>query len=445
MPGSKVYEQARQERRRLSPMAATNRVDLAFVRLSALIGLVSVFAATAGQLRGQTVPDLTTVRGVRALELYQARQDRPVKVRGIVTALSGWRNSFFVQDSTAGISVDRTDKADVQVGDEVEVTGRSGAGMFAPVILASYVRVVGHVSPPLARRVTYGDLLGGREDSQRIEVSGVVHSARITKLFERDALTLSVELGGGSMTVLLQDFAGIDYNRLIDSTVRVRGVCSTQFNQKRQFVGLGMFVPDRRDIDIVQPAEDDPFGGSTTLIGNILQFGQAQHRVKVAGISTYQVPGRALYIQDGNDGIRIQSSSTELVVPGSKVEAVGFPMRGEYAPVLKDGLVRIVGHASPIKPVRIRALDVISQQMGFNHVPYDEQLVSLEGTVAESHLQGGQRVWILRQGSEVFEAHLPLSAAVDATEYIGSVVLLTGICTVHGDSDHNPVSFSILL
>ncbi|MBC7926700.1 MAG: GGDEF domain-containing protein, partial [Bryobacteraceae bacterium] len=47
--------------------------------------------------------------------------------------------------------------------------------------------------------------------------------------------------------------------------------------------------------------------------------------------------------------------------------------------------------------------------------------------------------------SEVFEAHLPLSAAVDATEYIGSVVLLTGICTVHGDSDHNPVSFSILL
>ena len=91
---------------------------------------------------------------------------------------------------------------------------------------------------PRARRVTYNDTFGGREDSQRIEVEGVVHSARLSKLFERDILLLNVELGGGEMRVLLQDFMGIDSNRLIDSTVRVRGVCSTSFNQKRQFVSV---------------------------------------------------------------------------------------------------------------------------------------------------------------------------------------------------------------
>jgi diguanylate cyclase (GGDEF)-like protein len=390
---------------------------------------------------------LTQVTQVRHLSQEQAARSVPVRLKGVVTVLSGWRNSFFVEDSTAGISVDRTDKADVQVGDQVEVTGTSNAGLFAPLVLASHVRVVGHASPPLARRVTYGDMIGGAEDSQRIEVHGIVHSARISKIFGRDTLLLSVELGGGSVKVLLQDFAGVDYGRLIDSTVRIRGVCSTEFNQKRQFVGLGMFVPDRRDIDVVQPADDDPFAASATPVRNALQFGQARHRVKVAGISTYQIPGHALYLQDGNDGIRIQTSSKELVEPGRKVEAVGFAVMGEYAPILEDGFFRVVGYATPTTPVRIDAKDVITQKVGFNHVPYDEQLVQLQGEVVESHIQGGQRVWILRQDSEVFEAYLPLSAVADGMENrgSGSVLLLAGICTVHADSDRNPISFGILL
>jgi diguanylate cyclase (GGDEF)-like protein len=169
--------------------------------------------------------------------------------------------------------------------------------------------------------------------------------------------------------------------------------------------------------------------------------------VKVTGVSTFQIPGHALYIQDGNDGMRIQTSSVELVEPGRKVEAVGFPVMGEYAPILEDALVRVVGYANPITPLRVDPKDVISQQSGFNRIPYDQQLVQLQGNIVESHIQGGQRIWILRQGSQSFEAYLPLPAAAGPMPNIGngSVLLLTGICTIHTDFDRNPISFGILL
>jgi diguanylate cyclase (GGDEF)-like protein len=390
---------------------------------------------------------ITKVAALRSLSAEQASRSIPVKVSGIVTALSGYGNSFFFQDATSGISVDRTDKADVQAGDLVEVTGASSPGLFAPIVMASYVKVVGHASEPHARFVTLGDLMGGAEDSQWIEVHGVVHSARISNLYGHDALILNLALGAGSINLKLRDFAGFDYLHLIDAKVRVRGVCSSDFNEKRQFVGLGMFVPRREDIEILEPANVDPFALQVTPVRNVLQFGQTAHRVKVAGISTYQIPGHALYLQDGKDGIRIQNSSPELVQAGMHVEAVGFPAMGDYAPMLEDGNIRVLGNATPISPLQIAAADVIAKQAGFDAIPYDGQLVQLAATLEESQIRGAELTWIVRQNKEVFTAHAPVSVASPGLTNIadGSLLSLTGICIVHADSDRTPISFSLLL
>ena len=58
-------------------------------------------------------------------------------------------------------------------------------------------------------------------------------------------------------------------------------------------------------------------------IGNALQFGQAQHRVKVSGVSTYQSSDRGIYLQNGNDGIRIYAIAAQFVGIARQVDAVG--------------------------------------------------------------------------------------------------------------------------
>jgi diguanylate cyclase (GGDEF)-like protein len=390
---------------------------------------------------------LLHIQQIRSLTPEQAARHIPVKLSGIVTAVPGYKNSFFFQDKTAGISVDRTDHAEVRLGDEVELTGTSGPGLFAPVVLASFVQVIGHGPPPPAPRKTLGDLFGGLQDSQWIELQGVVRSARMKDLFGRPSLLLSLELDGSSVNVQIQDFASIDGNRLIDATIRVRGVCASSGNEKRQFVGSVLLVPEGNDLHVEKAAPKDPFAGAARPVRDILKFGQWQHRVKVIGVVTYQIPGQAINIQDGEDGIRIQTESREIAVPGTVVEAVGFPAMVEYAPLLESGWFRIVGHGTPVAALPIRAGQVITWRDGSSRAAYDQQLVQVEGTLFESPIQGDQRVLNLHQGNVVFEARLPRSALSGPERLIpeGSVLSLTGICTINVGSALNPISFTILL
>jgi diguanylate cyclase (GGDEF)-like protein len=388
---------------------------------------------------------LLRVEQVRNLSAEQAGHSLPVKLEGVVTAMPGYRNSFFVQDGTAGISVDRTDQAEVRVGDRVELTGTSAPGLFAPIVLASHVQVTGHSPPPPSPRMTLGDLFGGLQDSQWIELKGVVHSARMSDLFGRPTLLLVLALDGGSVNLLVQDFSAIDRNRIIDSVVRVRGVCASSGNEKRQFVGL--LVPNRDDLSVERVAPEDPYAEATKPLQDVLRFGEWQHRVKVAGVVTYQIPGQAIYLQDETDGIRVQSQSSEIVVPGTRVEAVGFPAMAEYAPQLEDGLFRITGRGPPAAPLPVNAGDVITMRDGFNRAAYDQRLVKIEGDLVEDHIQADQHVWIIRRGNTIFQAQLLLSDAARGMRPIsnGSHLLLTGICTIQVGSTLNPISFTILL
>jgi len=374
-------------------------------------------------------PRLDKVKRLRHLSSAEAERLIPVKLTGIVTDLSGYKNSFFFQDSTGGISVDRSDSADVHAGDKVEIVGTSGPGLFAPVVLASKVTVTGHSAPPPTHRFMYGDLFGGAQDSQWVKL-----------------LDLRLDIGGGSVNVLLQEFAGVDTAHLIDARVRLRGVCATDFNQKKQFVGLDLYVPSPKFMKVLEAARTDPFAGPAMPIGSALQFGQAQHRVKVSGVSTYQSSDRGIYLQNGNDGIRIHAIAAQFIGADRQVDAVGFPVVGEYGPFLEDALIRERGPAIPVVQLRIEARNVITQNGDFYQVPYDQQLVQIQGLVEESHVAGSKRVLILRDGNEVFEASLPLSGRDSApVTAIGSLLLLTGICVVHADLDRNPVSFEILM
>jgi diguanylate cyclase (GGDEF)-like protein len=395
---------------------------------------------------GSVYRPLAQVRQVHELPTDQASRSLPVHLVGVVTALSGYMHSFFFQDATGGIDVEGNTTR-VRVGDRVDLKGTTGTGFFAPIVMASETKVLGTAPLPPPRPVEFGDLRGGAGDSQWIEVRGIIHSAAISTVYDHPTLILSVDIGGGTMRVLLQQFAEDDPTRLIDATVRFRGVCISDFNEKRQFVGLGLLVSDRTDIKILEPSPLDPFSAPKTPIRDALQFGQARHRIKIEGVSTYQVPGRFLYLQDGSDGIRVRSSSTQIVPPGKRVEAIGFPVSGEYSPVLSDGFFRVVGDAAPVAPMTIQAAKVITQPGEFTHVDHDQQLVQIQGEVVESRIQGGQRIWTLRQDGKVFDAYLPLSYLDKHSDDlgVGSILSLTGICAVQVDYDRNPTSFGILL
>ena len=277
-------------------------------------------------------------------------------------------------------------------------------------------------------------------------MTGVVHSSRIGELFDKQALFLTLDVGAAAVNLIVRKYEGLDPARLIDAKIRVRGVCSTTFNKRRQFIGAGLFVSSPEDIFIENPASGDPFSGQTLPISGALRFGQAQHRVKVEGVVTWQVPGKVLYIQNAGDGLRVETSSPDLILAGTKVEVVGFPAMGDYSPIQTHGVFRAIGWAGEIAPLPIEAKDVLMRTEDFDRVSFDAQLVQIDGRVIQSRTEGSRRVLTLRSGDEVFEAQEELaSGRPNRGVQEGSIVRLVGICSIITDADRKPTSFTMLL
>ena len=391
----------------------------------------------------------TTVEAIRSLPLAEAQKKPRAHLRGVVTTPVGLRNNFFFQDNTAGIAVDPQDEKPVyRSGDVVEIDGEVRPGFFAPMVSASKVTVVGRGLTPQANWFRMNELIGGDQDSQWIEIQGLVRSAEVQKIWNGPTLVLNLDTGDGLVSVRILDFAGADYDQLVDSVVRVRGACGTVYNDHRQLVGIRMFVPSTREITFVYHGTRNPFDAPLRALNGLMQFGEGSapfHRIRVRGTVTYQLPGKNLYIQDGDQALLIHTKTPGIMAPGTEIEAVGFGARGTYSPELQDAICRVLGKGVPVR-ARLVHVDEIRKKTAIDfYVPYDGQLVKIEGKVEQHEETATQHYLVLRQHDTLFPVRIEKSAVTDENlGEPGSVVRVTGICAAVKDRNGDPESFELL-
>ena len=108
---------------------------------------------------------------------------------------------------------------------------------------------------------------------------------------------LDVAVAGGRLKALLP--ASIRHKRrhsgqFVDAEVRIRGACGAVFNKKLQMVGILLYVPDLKQIEILKPPED-PFAKSVQPIETVARFAPGRslgHRIRVQGVVTLQDAGK---------------------------------------------------------------------------------------------------------------------------------------------------------
>jgi diguanylate cyclase (GGDEF)-like protein len=394
---------------------------------------------------------LTRVADVHLLSFSDASRHLPLRLRGVVTTVSGWKDSFFLQDRTGGIAVDREEHSEVHSGDVVEVAGVSEPGHFAASVDAHHVRVLGRGQEPAAHLYSYAEMVGGSQDAQWVGIRGIVESADVETIWNHQVLVLNVESGGGFISVRVIHYEPGDEKRLADALVRIEGVCGTVYNDKRQFTGLRLFVPNARGIKILEPGPSDAYALPLSPIRSVLQFGpgsRAGHRVKIAGTVTYQDPGRSMYVQNGDDGMLVATSQKTKVEPGTRVEVVGFPnlSSSSYSPGLSNADFRVTGVGAPVPPVVVHAKDFLQYADNFVYAPYDGQVVRLSGELVEMIPRLRDDVWLLRDGTNHFNAVLERTPGVAAPVFSnGSVLTVTGVFSVQVDENRKPLNLSVLL
>jgi PAS domain S-box-containing protein len=385
------------------------------------------------------LPTLTTAEQVRELTADQANRGYPVRLRAVITFIDFAVGDFFAQDSTAGIYVNETNRSlRFQPGDFLEINGVTEELDFAPQIAKARYRVLGSAPLPQPLKVHLGDLLSTHEDSQWVQLEGIVQDV------EPDAGRVKLDLvsEGRRLPVVLMDPAGLDKDRLIDTKVRITGVCAAIFNPNNQLVGVWLAVPTSRQIDVEESALSDPFSAPVRPISSLMAFtvrNTSEHRVRVQGTVTLLGP-QGVFIQDSRQGLYIPSLPKAPLQPGDLVDVVGFADMGDYTPVLRHALYRRIRSAPLPPPLRVTAQDARSGA-------FDNLWVSMDATLRDVRNHETDRTLVLQDGDILFEAKMARSKAYRDRSLLppGSRLRLTGICTVNVDRNHTPDTFNILL
>jgi|SRR5665213_2397080 len=442
--------------------AKTVKIPTVTIQTAVLIFVVSIMGWLRAPAADAPLDVIRTAEQIRRLSSQQADLHYPVKLRGVITyfddriAMKSFRFIqddtagiyFFVADSTNSLSLDgSTHSPSLHPGQLVELEGVTGAGAFAPVVTAQHIRILGETNLPAAKPVSFEQLASGLEDSQFVEIRGLVRAVWFDQQFSNYIIELAT--GQGQLTMFATRLPVAQSEKLVDCTVRAKGVCWSRFNIQRQLYDSGLLIPLPEDLVIEQPAPNDPQTMPAQPIKSLLQYswgGSYGHRVKVKGTVTLRDSNR-MYIQDETGGLCVETRQNDRVVIGDQVQVLGFPAKGIYSPLLKDGVYDRVMHGEAMRPVTVTPDEALT---GI----YDCRLVQIKATLLDRVLHGKDPFLVLQANGFVFHAQFKslLMNLKFKNLQNDSKVLVTGVCVIddlgedwYSDTNWRAASFRLLL
>jgi hypothetical protein len=238
-------------------------------------------------LSDQRLPLLTNIARIKQLRGMEATRGYPVCLRGVVTFQNGVRD-VVIHDGNDGIFVARTNaEFDLVQGQLVEIKGATGLAGYAPRVEAEHVVVLGAGQLPEPRRLSFDWLSSGREDCQWVEVRGILRSIKANA---SNDYYLDISMDGNRLRVCVLGSFIPHCSRLIDSTVRVRGVLGSNRNSRQQILAPLLWAAGTNFFVEGVPVED-PFAAPIRPVTSLLQFAPESapnHRVRVRGTVTHQ-------------------------------------------------------------------------------------------------------------------------------------------------------------
>lgn len=418
-----------------------------------LLFLLSFLGFLSGQAQTAPTNELTSAAQIRHFSREQADLRYPVRLRGVVTYFDdriATKSFRFIQDDSAGIYFYEDGSANnppLKTGQLIELEGETGAGSFAPVVTAHRIRILGETNLPEAKKVSFEELESGQEDSQFVEISGVVRAVRFDS--EVSHYLIDLATGQGRLTLEMSQLPVAQGDQLVDSVVRAKGVCITHFNLQRQLFDFGLLIPEPEDLVIVSKAPAAPDLMPEQPIGSVMQYtwgSRYAHRIKVTGLVTLRY-GETMYIQDQTNGLCVETKEMDAMPTGDRVEVIGFPAKGVYAPRLENSVYHLIEQGSPLQPDKITPDEALTGA-------YDCRLVQIEATLLDRAQHSKEPFLVLQAKGYVFHAYMKSQGQSLNFDQLqnGSKLLVTGVCAIddvgeewHFGPDWRAASFRLLL
>jgi PAS domain S-box-containing protein len=374
------------------------------------------------------------------MTIEEAERGYPVRIRAVVTYYNWDAGDLFIQDSTAGIWVNPGEtKLALHQGEFVEVEGFSAVGDFAPDIDHAHFRSLGEAPMPKPQRPTSDELASGRQDSQWIELEGVVRSVA-----EREGgLVLNVSSGAFECSVFVLKYPSLPTD-IVDGRIRIRGVFSGLYDSSNtRFIGFQALTPSWSDVKVLERPTQQLWSVPARPMRTFLRLtpeGAFTHRVHVRGVVTFQQVGRFLCVRDSGGALLVNTTQPTPLKVGDLIDAMGFPAIGDYTGIMRDAIFQRVSAGPAPEPV---AVSPEKLRVG----SYNADLVRLSARLLNCTTRPGEEVLDLQAGGVTFRAVLNTGTNSSPLGSLraGSLLQLTGVMIVEADKNHEPKGFEILL
>jgi PAS domain S-box-containing protein len=406
--------------------------------------LVRGFALRHGA--NELLPIITIVSELRRMPLNEINRGHPVRIRGTLTFHDPAEGDMFVHDGIEGIFVFvPKELKQIGPGSQVLIEGYSDPGEFAPSIRATRVTVLRDGRLPTARRCGHDELVGGREDCQWVEIEAVV---RGTGHGDQGEALLMLRFGSSTTAATIAGTDPETLSNLFGATVRVRAVCGSKFNNRRQWQGFLFYVPSAAEIQVVRHAQADLSAIAPRTIESLSQFAPERspsEPIKLNG-RVLSRRGDTILLQDSTGGIAVELQPRQSASPGDRAEVLGYLVRRFNGWAIEDGLASPVTTPDDMPgPTDVTASDAAGGG-------YAATLIRVEAVLVEQFPAGLDYVFLLQSVEEVGKSRLVFPAILPRTQVTnelrelkpGTRLRVTGACGMPYDRSMI-ASFRVLL
>lgn len=341
-----------------------------------------------------------------------------LRIHGVITYSGEARGKRYitVQDGTGGMVIDPSEPCSVRAGQFVEIQisahlSKNGRSFRADKILPLGTAALPN---PLEHPMEY--LMPRKGEGQRVQIVGIVYGV------DGDDAAI-VKSRSGFFSAHVEGMTRADWNRLVDATVRVRGVTVYPDSEHRL-----VLVPSAEDLAIIAPPPNDAWAVKASPIATLAEqesVRQLSHRVMISGVVTLAEKSHS-YMQDDSGGARITIAGSSRPEVGDRIQAVGFPeVMADNSVSLSETITRKSGPAEQPEPAMVTAAALFNGE-------FRGRLVRVNATVIQAaRVEPGQTI-LLRADQKTFRSTIGYAGRGHFAVPNGSLVQVTGICAAEG-------------
>ncbi len=415
--------------------------------LTAVVILVVVASANATNSANTLQSVGAIAEAIYGKSFQKARFDVEAKISYV--RYRDWLGlaAFAVEDST-GAAVVYAERSVIafglKPGDVVRVRGTTTMPkLLFCMAAAEDVKPISHEDPPKAVDASISDLLDGKYDCRLVRTVGKVRDVcqcNINSQWTYLTLESDGEILYASLPALDADFERL--KTLVDSTVRVSGLCVSSDTSGRVQIGRSFKIADMDSISVLSrknssPREIPDVTGICNLRPDEISA-LDRHRASGLVMAVWR-RGQALLKMDNGTMIGVEFDGESVPHCGDEVEVVGFPESDTLHVKLVRASWRKLGHIQQEheKPQLVSLDEMVSETNGDRliHYDYHGRLVRLRGRVLNRPALGviDSRLFLETGDGIISVETSPLeSALADIEEQ--SEIEVTGICIMETEN-----------